>query len=307
MSERLAEWRRHLSQVLVGKGEVIEFLLVAVLAGGHVLLDDVPGTGKTTVAKGLAESLGLRFRRIQFTPDLMPSDIVGSVVYNRRDDSFETRLGPIFANVVLADEINRAAPRTQSALLEAMAEGQVSIDGVTHPLPDPFVVLATQNPIELEGTFPLPEAQTDRFALSLTIGYPDEESERAIVRGGGLPTPFRLGADELARWRREAAQVHLSEPVLAYAVDLVRATRSHPAVRLGGSPRASIALASQARTLAYVNGRDFVLPDDVQRLFPHVLRHRLVLSPEALLRGETAEDVLTDVLSTVPAPVEERR
>ena len=294
--------------VLVGKGEVIELALAAVLSGGHVLIEDVPGIGKTTLARSLADSLRCSFRRIQCTPDLMPSDITGVHYYNQMLGEFEFRPGPILAQVVLADEINRATPRTQSALLEAMAEGQVTVDDRTISLPAPFLLIATQNPIELEGTFPLPEAQLDRFMLRLRMGYPDEsEEEQMLARFNtenplDCVTPVAEGQDIIDTQRR-VREVYV-DPVLSnYIVRLTQATRSHEDVELGASPRATLGLYRCAQAFAAIRGRDYVTPDDVKVIAPYALSHRTILNSQARLRGRTADDVVLELLSQVEVPV----
>jgi MoxR-like ATPase len=308
MAERA---RANVERVIVGKAEVIDLLLVALLCEGHVLVEDVPGIGKTMLAKSLARTLDCTFRRIQFTPDLLPSDVTGVSFFNQRTQDFEFRAGPIFAQVVLADEINRATPRTQSALLECMEERQVTLEGETRPLPRPFLVLATQNPIELEGTFPLPEAQLDRFLLRLRIGYPSEAEEKDIVRRFSSATnpldelPAMVEQAELVAMQRLARQVHVAEAVADYVVRLVRASRLHASVELGASPRATLGLYRAAQALAAINGRTYVLPDDVKRLAPPVLGHRLITSAQSRLRGRAASDVIDDLLASVPVPVEE--
>lgn len=299
---------QNIQQVMVGKRREIQYVLVALLAGGHVLVEDVPGVGKTTLVRALARSLGCQFRRIQFTPDLLPSDVTGVSVYNQGSGQFEFRPGPVFSQVVLADEINRTSPKTQSALLESMEEGQVTVDGVTHPLPRPFLVLATQNPIEYEGTFPLPEAQLDRFLLRLQIGYPRPEEERLIVeRSRQLPLE-RLQAvaqtEDVLQAQARVAEVFVESSVQDYIVRLVQRTRQHPDVYLGASPRGSIALSRSSQALALIRGRSYVTPDDVKELAPATLAHRLILKPESRFYGGTPEKVLADVLSQVPVPVE---
>jgi MoxR-like ATPase len=299
----------NIERVIVGKRDVIDLLLVALLCEGHVLIEDVPGTGKTMLAKSLARTLDCSFRRIQFTPDLLPSDVTGVSFFNQRVQDFEFRPGPIFAQVVLADEINRATPRTQSALLECMEERQVSLEGETRPLPRPFLVLATQNPIELEGTFPLPEAQLDRFLLRLSVGYPAESDEKAIVQRfrGGSPLdelPSVVGTAELLAMQRAVRDVHVAAAVEEYVVRLVRASRLHASLELGASPRATLALYRCAQALAALRGRGYVLPDDVKALAPAVLTHRVIASAQARLRGRTAAEVIAELLSTVPVPVE---
>jgi MoxR-like ATPase len=300
----------NIERVIVGKRHVIDLVLVALLCEGHVLIEDVPGIGKTVLAKSVARTLDCSFRRIQFTPDLLPSDVTGVSFFNQRNQEFEFRAGPIFSQVVLADEINRATPRTQSALLECMDERQVSLEGETRPLPRPFLVLATQNPIELEGTFPLPEAQLDRFLLRLSIGYPSEADEKGIVRRfrAGSPLdelPAVVEPAELVAMQRLAREVHVAAAVEDYIVRLVRASRLHASVELGASPRATLALYRASQSLAGVNGRAYVLPDDVKRLAPPVLTHRLITTAQSRLRGRGAADVLTDILASVPVPVED--
>jgi MoxR-like ATPase len=307
--ERLDAVRENIARVIVGKAEVINLLLVALLCEGHVLLEDVPGVGKTMLAKSLARTLDCSFRRIQFTPDLLPSDITGIAVYNQKNGDFEFHSGPVFANIVLADEINRATPRTQAALLEAMEERQVTAEGETRLLPRPFLVLATQNPIELEGTFPLPEAQLDRFLLRVRLGYPSEEQEQAIVRRFEAHDPLPalqsvLGPEDLQRLATAVRQIHLSDAVLEYAVRIVRATREHPDTELGASPRATLALSRSARALATLHGRSYVLPDDIKALAPAVLAHRLILASTSQLHGGDAEAVVAACVARVPAPVE---
>jgi len=295
--------------VIVGKQEEIELLLVAMLCEGHVLIEDVPGIGKTTLAKALARSLGCGFHRIQFTPDLLPSDITGTSIYNQSTSEFETRRGPIFSQVVLADEINRSGPRTQSALLEAMEERQVTIDIDTVPVPRPFMVLATQNPVELEGTFPLPEAQLDRFLIKLAIGYPSEEDERAIMRRFKEESPLVdlqpvTSPDEILAGQRLVRKVHVSAVVEGYILDIVRATRAHDTIELGASPRATLALYRTSQAMAAVRGRGYVIPDDVKAMAVPTLAHRLMLSTRTRLRGRDNNAILDEVLSSVPVPVE---
>ena len=299
----------NVSQVIVGKRSQIELVAVASLCGGHVLIDDVPGTGKTMMARSFATSLGMGFRRLQCTPDLLPSDITGVRVFDPAGASFRFEPGPVFTNVLLADEINRATPRSQSALLEAMAEGQVTVDGETRTLPEPFLVIATQNPVEFEGTFPLPEAQLDRFLMSLSLGYPEPAEERALLSMIGRHHPVDQVQPllEAAMWvdlADDAASTYLDRSVEEYLVAVVGATRRHPAVELGASPRATIALGAAARALAAVRGRDFVKPDDVKALAGPILGHRLVLSPEGRLRGMRSAGVLSDILESVPVGAE---
>ncbi len=301
--------RENISRVIVGKIDVIDRVLVALLCGGHVLLEDVPGLGKTLLARSLAKSLSCSFARIQFTPDLLPSDVTGLSVYNQQAQDFQFRAGPIFSQVVLADEINRATPRTQSALLEAMEEGTTTVDGQTRPLPAPFLVLATQNPIELEGTFPLPEAQLDRFLVRLSIGYPDEAEEEAILVRFRRSSPLLdLGPvatpTDLLTAQAAVRTIEVLPEVRRYIVALVRGTRANPALELGASPRGSLALYRTAQAYAALQGRLSVLPDDVKALAPAVLPHRLILNPEARLRNRNVAQIVTDLLSTTPVPVE---
>jgi MoxR-like ATPase len=301
--------KESIGRVIVGRDEVVELALVALLADGHVLIEDVPGIGKTTLAKTIARSVGCSFKRIQFTPDLMPSDVTGIHYYNEKSGEFEFRPGPVIANILLADEINRATPRTQSALLEAMEERQVTVDGVTMPLPSPFLVLATQNPIELEGTFPLPEAQLDRFMMRVRVGYPTEGEEDDILLRFEAENPLDslepvVGAEELTRLRTLVPRVHCEASLRSYAIAIVRATRRHPALHLGASPRASLMLFRAARALAAIRGRDYVLPDDVKSLVPVMLPHRLLLSPEARLRGRNVDDIVAEVVAEVAVPIE---
>jgi MoxR-like ATPase len=301
--------RQNIAKVIVGKDEVIDLVLVALFSDGHILIEDVPGTGKTMLAKTVARSIGCEFRRIQFTPDVMPSDITGINFYNQKQGEFEFRPGPIIANIVLADEINRATPRTQSALLEAMEERQITVEGVTQALPRPFLVLATQNPIELEGTFPLPEAQLDRFFIRIAIGYPGEDEEEAILLRFEEDSPLTdlepvVNASELVRLSHDVARVYCEPSVRRYIIQLVRATRIHAAFELGASPRGSLGLFRGSRALAAIRGRDYVLPDDVKRLAPFVLTHRAILSSQSRLRGRDAGGVMQEVIESVPVPVE---
>lgn len=300
---------RNIQKVFVGSPKTIQLMIVAVLCEGHALLEDVPGTGKTTLARCLATSLGCSFRRIQFTPDLLPSDITGLSWFNQRTQEFEFRPGPIMNQVILADEINRATPRTQSAMLEAMQERQVTGEGVTRPLPRPFLVLATQNPIELEGTFPLPEAQIDRFLLRITIGYPSQDDENAILERFKLADPLPdlttvTTPEELLVLQSERRQVRVEASVRDYIVRIARSTRQNADLQLGASPRATLSLYQSSQAWAAIHGRDFVLPDDIKFMAPYVLCHRLILSAQAQLRGRTTAELLADIVSTVPVPVE---
>ncbi len=299
----------NVARVIVGKDDVIELCLVALLCEGHVLLEDVPGIGKTTLAKALARSVGCTFKRIQFTPDLLPSDVTGVLYFNQKSQEFEFRPGPVMAQIVLADEINRATPRTQSSLLEAMQERQVTVDVETLRLPRPFMVLATQNPIELEGTFPLPEAQVDRFLMRLALGYPDRAEENDILLRYERDDPLDglepvIQAEDLLAMQRQVRGVRVEGSVREYIVDVVRATREHAAVELGVSPRGSLALYNTAQALAALRGRDFVVPDDVKTLAPVVLTHRLIISPQTRLRGRRPEEIVAEIVASVPVPVE---
>ncbi|MBC7261965.1 MAG: MoxR family ATPase [Chloroflexi bacterium] len=299
----------NVEKVIIGKREVIELTLVALLCEGHILIEDVPGTGKTTLAKALARSLGCSFQRIQFTPDLLPSDVTGLYFFNQKTQEFEFRPGPIMAQIVLADEINRATPRTQAALLEAMQERQVSIDLETKPLPRPFLVLATQNPIELEGTFPLPEAQVDRFLMKIKLGYPSEQDENEMLLRYEHEDPLEtlqpvLSGEMLLRFQRQVRSIRVEESVRQYLVRMTRASREHPAVELGVSPRGTLALYKTAQALAALRGRDYVIPDDIKYLAPSVLTHRIMIHPQTRLRGRTPEQVIAEIADSVPVPVE---
>ena len=296
----------------MGKGQVVDLVLVAILCEGHALVEDVPGIGKTMLAKSVARSLGCSFRRIQCTPDLLPSDITGTYIYNQKTGDFEFRPGPVFAQVVLADEINRATPRTQSGLLEAMEERQVTAEGETKPLPSPFLVLATQNPIELEGTFPLPEAQLDRFLLRVQMGYPTREDDHIILERFAQSNPIEdlapvLSAEQLLELQRACRHVLVGPDVRQYIINLVHATRAHPQVELGASPRAMLGLFHAAQALAAIQARTYVIPDDVKYLAPFVLEHRIIPQPQSTLRGYTAAGVLREALDSVAVPVEEER
>mgnify|MGYP000238681009 CR=1 FL=1 len=294
------------SKIIVGKTREIKMILASLYVGGHVLLEGVPGVAKTTLAKTLAASLQLDFRRIQFTPDLLPSDIIGTMVYNPKTGEFSVRLGPIFANIILADEINRASPKTQSALLEAMQERQVTIEGVTYKLPDPFLVLATQNPIELEGTYPLPEAQLDRFFMRVFIDYPSKTETIEILRRLKKIYDFKVepvaSAKDIIKIRELVWKVHVDESILGYIADIIEESRKHSAVKLGGSPRAAIALLLAAKALALMDGRDYVIPDDVKEVAEPVLNHRIILTTEAIFEGIKPSNVIKDILERVPTP-----
>jgi MoxR-like ATPase len=297
----------NIERVMSGQTAAVQMVLAAFFGGGHVLLEDNPGTGKTTLAKALARSIGADFKRVQFTPDLLPSDILGVSVFNPREQTFQFHAGPIFTQILLADEVNRASPRTQSALLEAMGEGQVSIEGRTHALDEMFFVIATQNPVEFRGTYPLPEAQMDRFALRLSLGYVSAETELAIVAAQEQRHPLDaigpcIGAEDVRTLRRAVKAVRISVELKQYAVSLARATRDAAAVQLGAGPRASLALSRMAQALALVRGEDFVTPDHVRDMAVPVLAHRLVLDPQAKFSGATPQQVVADVLRAVPVP-----
>ena len=298
-----------MQRVIVGKGGVIDSAIIALLCRGHILVEDVPGIGKTTLSKVLAQSLGCSFKRIQFTPDLMPTDVLGVNFFNQKTGDFELRPGPIFAQVVLADEINRATPRTQSALLEAMQERQSTIDGVSSALPEPFIVIATQNPIEMEGTFPLPEAQLDRFMVNVEIGYPSPEEESDILlrfEEDAVPPAVDAvtSADELREMQRLVPRVRVDDTVRGYVVSVTRKTREHESLSLGASPRAGLGLYKASQAAAAMDGRDFVTPDDVKAVAVRVLSHRLVLTSNARLRGRTTTQIVEQVLSSTPVPIE---
>jgi len=294
--------RAQISAVYIGPTKLVDLLLTSTLAPGHVLLEGVPGVAKTTLAKAFCATLGCDFRRIQFTPDMLPADITGGYIFNMRDQSFVLRRGPIFANVVLGDEINRAPAKTQSALLEAMQERQVTIDGETLPLPDPFVVLATQNPLEQEGVYPLPEAQVDRFLMKLSVGYPSADDERRMLLTYDQPRTEPesvLNPETIHALRQDVEAVHVSPEIRAYVVALTQHTRAHPRVRLGASPRASLGLMRAAKAHALLDGRHFVLPDDIRRLAHAVLAHRIVLTPEAELDGVVGADAISEAVERV--------
>ncbi|WP_156431394.1 MoxR family ATPase [Bacillus sp. FJAT-29814] len=298
----------NIEKVMIGKRNVAELSLVALLAGGHVLLEDVPGVGKTMMVRALAKSVNAKFRRIQFTPDLLPSDVTGVSIYNPKEMEFQFRPGPLMGNIILADEINRTSPKTQSALLEGMEEASVTIDGVTHKLSKPFFVMATQNPIEYEGTYPLPEAQLDRFLLKMKMGYPDIQEEIEVLNRAQKTPPIEdlqpvIDLDGLLQLQQEVKEVFVDDTIKRYIVDIVNGTRGHGSVYLGASPRGSIALMKAAQAYAYVNNRDYVLPDDVQYLAPYVLSHRIILKSEAKFEGISAEEVVNRVVARVPVPI----
>ena len=306
MAERI---RENVQRVIVGKDEAINLAIIALLCRGHILVEDAPGIGKTTLAKALAQSLQCTFKRIQFTPDLMPTDVLGVNFYNQQSGDFQFREGPVFSQMLLADEINRATPRTQSSLLEAMQERQATVDGETRPLPVPFLVMATQNPIEMEGTFPLPEAQLDRFMLRLRLGYPTPEEESDILlrfeRDSEPPEIDAVtDAKELSDMQQLANQVLVDDTVRMYIVDITQASRRHQSLTLGASPRAGLALYKASQAHAALDGRDFVSPDDIKALAVPVLAHRLIVTSNARLRGRTASQIVRDILAEVPVPIE---
>ncbi len=301
-SARITE---NVERVIVGKRSTIELLMVALLCEGHILIEDVPGVGKTMLARSLAISLGGQFKRLQCTPDLLPNDVTGVSVFNQQNSQFEFRPGPVFVNILLADEVNRATPRTQSALLEAMQEQQVTVDGVTHSLPRPFLVMATQNPVEYEGTFPLPEAQLDRFLMRLSIGYPVFDDEKILLVHLQREHPINtlksvVDGTHVTEFQKQVWEVNVDETLKDYIVRLVTATRTHPDLALGASPRASLALFKASQALAALRGRDHVLPDDIKYLVPATLTHRLIVTPEAELRGHHASTIVNDLLNNTP-------
>ncbi len=298
----------NMGKVIIGKEQVLEKVLVCLLARGHLLIEDVPGVGKTTMVKALARSLSLGYSRIQFTPDLMPSDIIGITVYSKAEEKFVFKRGPVFNQIVLADEINRTSPKTQASLLQAMEEKEISVEDVTYTLESPFMVLATQNPIEYQGTFPLPEAQLDRFLMCVTLGYPDIKEEKEIIKGyKNSKTLQHIEAvateKDILQLQETADGVFLHDDILNYIVNIVSVSRNHPDIHLGASPRASIDLYRSAKALAYLRGRDYVIPDDVKELAPFVLSHRLLLSAEARIEGKRTEKVVQDILKKVYVPV----
>ena len=311
ISEAAQQSRRLLNalqQVVIGKETVLQHILLGIYSGGNVLIEDVPGVAKTLMARLIAQVTGLDFKRIQFTPDLLPGDITGGLIYNQKTSEFEFRPGPLFANLVLADEVNRAPPKTQAALLEVMQERQVTIEGTTYPMQAPFVVVATQNPIELEGTYPLPEAQLDRFIMRVRVGYPAPEEERRILAQRGdrqreqIDLKAEITAEQLLQLQSAVELVHTSEAIEAYIVSITAATREHPHVQVGASPRGSLALYQLTRAFAMVHGRDFVLPDDVKAMAVPALAHRLLLKPELWVRGVQAEQLVRDIMDRIEVP-----
>lgn len=309
-TEKVLKIKGNIGKVIVGKENVVDYVLVALLSEGHILLEDVPGTGKTMLAKTFAKSVGVKFSRIQFTADLLPSDITGLKFYDRKSGEFVFKQGPIFAGIVLADEINRATPKTQSALLESMEERQVTVDGETRKLQEPFIVIATENPIETVGTFPLPEAQMDRFLMKVSMGYPTEEDELEIVDRFFASSPFDgissvCTGEDIAAMREEARKVYVHPVLREYVVKLINATREHEYIEIGASPRATLALMRAIRSYAYVCGRDYCVPEDVQHMMAPVVAHRLKMRARNITGGATGADVIKDLLKTIPVPTEE--
>lgn len=297
----------NVATVIVGKRDAIELVVVALMSDGHILIEDVPGVGKTTLAKAISRSVGLSFKRVQFTPDLLPSDVTGVTIFNQKTSEFEFREGPVMAQIVLADEVNRATPKTQSALLEAMEERQVTVDGETYVLPEPFLVLATQNPIEYEGTFPLPEAQLDRFLMRVNLGYPDRQDELRVLATRQREQPIDdiqqvVTLEEVFAAQEAVKDVYVDPLVSSYIVDVARATREHADVYLGASPRGSLGLFRAGQALAAIGGRDYVVPDDVKRLAESVLSHRVIVSPAARIRSVDTRAIVADILDVVPVP-----
>ena len=297
----------NVEKVIVGKSQAVEMAVIALMCGGHALIEDVPGVGKTMLARSIARSAGCEFKRIQFTPDLLPTDVTGVSIYNQSTGDFEFRQGPIISQVVLADEVNRATPKTQSAMLEAMEERQVTVESITHQVPSPFMVMATQNPVEYEGTFPLPEAQLDRFILLVTLGYPTNEEELAIIEGQQTAHPIDslepiTNAKEIIELQESVKQIFVDDLIKQYIVTVVEATRDHPDIALGSSPRGSLALFRGAQALALIRDRDFVLPDDVKELTTPVLSHRIIVSAAARMRGIKASDIINNIVNEIPVP-----
>lgn len=298
----------NISKVIIGKRDSIEKIIVALLSGGHVLIEDVPGVGKTTLVNAISKTVGCSFNRIQFTPDLLPSDITGITIYNMKKGEFEFRQGPINANIVLADEINRSSPKTQSSLLEAMQEKQITVDGTTYKLPQPFMVLATQNPIEYEGTFPLPEAQLDRFTFRISMGYPSFAEEKKILSTFKAQSPLDslesvVTEEDISFFKKDVEKIFVEESIQDYIVQIIHATRNSKDIYLGSSPRGTLALFNASRALAYIKGRDFVIPDDVKTLVHPTIAHRLILKSEARIQGKNEDTVLADIMKTIRVPV----
>ncbi|MDI6619424.1 MAG: MoxR family ATPase [Clostridiales bacterium] len=309
--EKINSLVENVESVIVGKRKVVEKISAALISGGHVLLEDVPGVGKTIMVRALAKSLGCSFKRIQFTPDLLPSDITGVSVFNQKTGDFEFKAGPVMNQIILADEINRTSPKTQSSLLEVMEEHQVTADGKTYSLKKPFMVLATQNPIEYEGTFPLPEAQLDRFMMKISIGYPVEDEEKAILRRFKTENPIDslkevLTSDDILEIQDDVKKIYVDDSIDDYIINIVRATRNNPDILLGASPRGSLALFRVSQAWAIINGREYVLPDDVKNLAKSVLGHRLIVKPEVKLRGITSDDIMSNILGQVHIPIVRR-
>ncbi len=305
--EKITALTDSLSGIIQGNRESIEVLVIALLSNGSVLMQDVPGVGKTTLAKAVAKAIDVEFHRVQFTPDLLPADILGSSIYNPNEGTFRFRPGPVFCHVLLADEINRASPRTQSALLEAMSEMHATIEGVQHDLPTPFLVLATQNPVEFHGTYPLPEAQLDRFLVQLELGYPDADTEVKILHAQALSHPLErlesvLTKDDVIEFQESVRNIRVDEIISRYIVEIIQQTRDEPRLKLGVSPRGSLMLFRASQAAAFVAGRDFVLPDDVQRLAPYVLSHRLIMTPKAKYGGASAREMVAEILARVKVP-----
>lgn len=309
--EKITRLVENIESVIVGKRKVIEKIIIALISGGHVLLEDVPGVGKTMMVRALAKSVGCSFKRIQFTPDLLPSDITGVSVFNQKLGDFEFKVGPIMNQIILADEINRTSPKTQSSLLEVLEEHQITVDGNTYKVQEPFMVLATQNPIEYEGTFPLPEAQLDRFMMKISVGYPEFEDEKAILRRFKTGNPIdnlnpQVSGEEILELQARVKEIYVDESIDDYIVNIVKATREHDDTQLGASPRGSLSLFRAAQAKAVICGREFVLPDDVKDLAKPVLSHRLIVKPESKLAGLTSDDVIDDILKMVHIPVVKR-
>jgi MoxR-like ATPase len=308
MNEKIDLLLENISKVIVGKYDVIKKAIITLIAGGHLLIEDVPGVGKTMLAKSIAKSINLDFKRIQFTPDLLPSDIIGVTVYNERLKEFEFKKGPIFSNIILADEINRTTPKTQSALLEAMEERQVTVDGKTYPLLEPFFVIATENPIEYEGTFPLPEAQLDRFFMKIEIGYPDKSDEIFLLSRVQIKHPIEdlkevITKEDILNIQKEIKNVHVDDSLKEYIVQLGRSLRDDEDIYLGPSPRSLIVLMRVSQAKAYIEGRDFIIPDDIKYLFPSVMSHRIILKPESKLKGISENEVIERTILKVEVPI----